>query len=139
LCENIDAYTALDWGLVNEVVPYSMLDAAVETLAQKLYNKLPECTRYTKQQLNFWRDFSWSMTIGHARDWLTLHAGESETLEGLKAFKRKTDMDYAKIRGKAAGPASPLDSQAELATCPSCNEQFPNNFKFCGACGEKLG
>src|SRR3984893_8152560 len=32
LCENIDAYTALEWGLVNQVVPYSMLDAAVEAV-----------------------------------------------------------------------------------------------------------
>ncbi|HEY9715942.1 MAG TPA: enoyl-CoA hydratase-related protein [Trichormus sp.] len=139
LCENIDAYTALDWGLVNEVVPYSMLDAAVETLAAKLYNKLPECTRYTKQQINFWRDFSWSMTIGHARDWLTLHAGEFETIEGLKAFRRKTDIDYGKIHCKEAGPYQPFAPQSDLAACASCNEQVPNNFKFCGACGEKLG
>ena len=52
-----------------------MLDNAVAEWAEKLYNKLPECTRYTKQQLNFWRDFSWALTIGHARDWLTQHAG----------------------------------------------------------------
>src|SRR6202044_3491097 len=56
LCENIDADKALEWGLVNQVVPLSGLDDAVEALAAKLYNKLPECTRYTKQQLNFWRD-----------------------------------------------------------------------------------
>src|SRR6202011_4250479 len=90
LCESIDAYTALEWGLVNEVVPLSMLDSAVEELAQKLYNKLPECTRYTKQQLNFWRDFSWSMTIGHARDWLSIHANSQEVAEGLESFRKKS-------------------------------------------------
>jgi enoyl-CoA hydratase/carnithine racemase len=137
LCESIDAFTALDWGLVNEVVPYSMLDAAVETLAQKLYNKLPECTRYTKQQLNFWRDFSWSMTIGHARDWLSLHAGDFETNEGLKAFRRKTEMNYGAIRKESGTPAV-FPSQSETIQCPSCHEHMPASFKFCGACANKL-
>jgi enoyl-CoA hydratase/carnithine racemase len=35
-CEPIDAYTALEWGLVNQVVPQSMLDSAVEELAVPL-------------------------------------------------------------------------------------------------------
>lgn len=139
LCEPIDAYTALDWGLVNEVVPYSMLDAAVEALAQKLYNKLPECTRYTKQQLNFWRDFSWSMTVGHARDWLTVHAGSYETIEGLKSFRRKTDINYSQIHCKEAGTTPTYAPQVELAPCQSCNESVPTTFKFCGSCGHKIG
>jgi enoyl-CoA hydratase/carnithine racemase len=98
LCEFIDAKTALEWGLVNQVVPSSKLDSAVYELAQKLHNKLPECMRYTKQQLNFWRDLSWGLTIGHARDWLTLHAGATETVEGLRAFTEKTDINYEEIR-----------------------------------------
>jgi len=98
LCENIDAKKALDWGLVNEVVPYAKLDGAVLKLAEKLYNKLPECTRYTKQQLNFWRDLSWSMTIGHARDWLTLHTDSAEVRAGLETFSHKKEMDYKRIR-----------------------------------------
>jgi enoyl-CoA hydratase/carnithine racemase len=98
LCEYIDAQKALEWGLVNQVVPYAKLDDAVMALAEKLHDKLPECTRYTKQQLNFWRDFSWSMTIGHARDWLTLHAGSEEVKAGLDAFRNKEEMDYAAIR-----------------------------------------
>jgi enoyl-CoA hydratase/carnithine racemase len=105
LCENIDAEKALDWGLVNEVVPYAKLDDAVFKLANKLYNKLPECTRYTKQQLNFWRDFSWSLTIGHARDWLTLHADSAEVKEGLDAFAKKKEMNYQLMRKKTKEPS----------------------------------
>src|SRR5574341_2012861 len=52
-CDWIDARTALDWGLVNRVVPAAQLDAAVDELVQKLVDKFPECTRYTKQQVNF--------------------------------------------------------------------------------------
>lgn len=138
LCEGIDAYTALEWGLVNQVVPMSLLDQAVEELAGKLYKKLPECTRYTKQQLNFWRDFSWSMTIGHARDWLTVHAGSHEVAEGLRAFRKKTDMPYDKIRCMEAGPAPNFSGSVDIRECPKCNAKMSANFAFCGSCGNKF-
>jgi enoyl-CoA hydratase/carnithine racemase len=98
LCEDIPAKKALEWGLVNEVVPKEELDAAVARLAEKLYNKLPECLRYTKQNLNFWKDFSWHMTIGHARDWLSIHNLSPEVSEGISAFNEKRPVDYKKIR-----------------------------------------
>ncbi len=138
LCENIDAYTALEWGLVNQVVPYSLLDKTVEGIAQKLYNKLPECTRYTKQQLNFWRDLSWSMTIGHARDWLTLHAGQYETAEGLSAFRSKREIPYPKVRCRSAGPAPPWATSTEFIDCNKCGAKQPGVFSYCGMCGKEL-
>lgn len=98
LCEDIPAKKALEWGLVNEVVPKEELDAAVARLAEKLYNKLPECLRYTKQNLNFWKDFSWHMTIGHARDWLSIHNLSPEVSEGISAFNEKRPVNYKKIR-----------------------------------------
>ena len=98
LCEDIPAAKALDWGLVNEVVPRSELDAAVDRLADKLINKLPECLRYTKQQLNYWRDMSWHQTIGHARDWLSIHNRAPEVAEGMQAFVEKRPVDYDKVR-----------------------------------------
>lgn len=98
LCEEIPIQTALEWGLVNQVVPRAHLDAAVEGMADKLLDKLPECTRYTKQQLNFWRDLSWSSTITHARDWLTVHASSIEAIEGSRAFVEKRKPNYKAIR-----------------------------------------
>ncbi|MDH3251585.1 MAG: enoyl-CoA hydratase/isomerase family protein [Ignavibacteria bacterium] len=98
LNERISAPRALEWGLINQAVPRAELDDAVETMAEKLVNKLPECTRYTKQQLNFWRDFSWSMTIGHLRDWLTVHTSALEIQEGIRAFDEKREIDYKAIR-----------------------------------------
>ncbi|MBI3195626.1 MAG: enoyl-CoA hydratase/isomerase family protein, partial [Ignavibacteriae bacterium] len=59
LCERIPATKALAWGLVNQVVPRKKLDKAVDDIVEKLINKLPDCTRYAKQQLNFWKEFSW--------------------------------------------------------------------------------
>ena len=100
LCEEIPAKKALEWGLVNQVVPYSKLDKAVNDMAEKLHNKLPECLRYTKQQLNFWRDLSWHTTIGHARDWLSIHNLSYEVEEGISAFNEKRNVDYEKVRKK---------------------------------------
>jgi len=54
LNEEISAAKALEWGLVNQVVPRAQLDEAVDAMAEKLYRKLPEALRYTKQQTNAW-------------------------------------------------------------------------------------
>lgn len=101
LCEPIPAAQCLEWGLVNRVVPMSELDAAVEEMADKLIAKLPECIRYAKQQLNFWRDLSWHLTIGHARDWLSIHNLSGEVAEGMKAFVEKRPVDYERVRREA--------------------------------------
>ena len=98
LCEEIPMTKALEWGLVNQVVPRRELDDAVMEMSEKLINKLPECTRYAKQQLNFWRDLSWGLTIGHLRDWLTVHTGSAEVQEGVKAFVEKREVNYKKLR-----------------------------------------
>ena len=80
------------------MVTRAELDAAVDTLCEKLAARLPEATRYAKQQLNFWRDLAWHQTIGHARDWLTLHAGALETREAVSAFLEKRPVDLDRIR-----------------------------------------
>ena len=100
LCEEIPAQKALEWGLVNQVVPLAELDKAVDEMAEKLHNKLPECLRYTKQQLNFWRDLSWHTTIGHARDWLSIHNLSFEVEEGIKSFSEKRPVNYKKVRNR---------------------------------------
>lgn len=107
LNEEIPAQQALEWGLVNYVVPRHDLDEAVDRLVEKLVRKLPEKTRYTKQQLNFWRDLSWHLTIGHGRDWLATHNTSPETWEGVRSFIEKRDPDYAEIRRRWADDDSP--------------------------------
>ena len=107
LNEEISAQKALDWGLVNWVVPRSELDAKVAEIAAKLIARLPEKTRYTKQQLNFWRDLSWGLTIGHGRDWLAIHNTSPETWEGVRAFAEKRLPDYAEIRRRWAEDSAP--------------------------------
>ncbi|HKQ47393.1 MAG TPA: enoyl-CoA hydratase/isomerase family protein [Phycisphaerae bacterium] len=100
LCEDIPAAKALEWGLVNQVVPRTQLDAAVDAMATKLINKLPVCLRYAKEQLNFWRNLSWHLTIGHAKEFLALNNLSPEVEEGMRAFVEKRPVDYEKARRK---------------------------------------
>ncbi len=60
-CDEVTADQALNWGLVNQVVPLKQLDRAVNALAKKLIQKFPECTRYTRQQLDLWKDLAWTI------------------------------------------------------------------------------
>jgi len=140
LCEEVTAGQALDWGWINQVVPRAQLDAAVAGMVDKLLAKLPEVTRYTRQQLNFWRDLSWHLTVGHARDWLTLHAGSPEAQEGLDAFREKRPVDYESIRSRlAAGEPTERHWGAPVSRCPHCGAaHLPEGFTYCGRCGRSL-
>jgi enoyl-CoA hydratase/carnithine racemase len=113
LNEEIPAQKALEWGLVNWVVPRAGLDDKVNEVVEKLVAKFPEKTRYTKQQLNFWRDLSWHLTVGHGRDWLAIHNTSPETWEGVRAFAEKRRPDYEEIRRRWAEDLAPewLDGQ----------------------------
>lgn len=107
LNEEIPAAKAAEWGLVNYAVPRAALDKTVDDLVAKLIDKFPEKTRYTKQQLNFWRDLSWHLTIGHGRDWLAIHNTSPETREGVRSFIEKRPPDYGEIRRRWADDESP--------------------------------
>lgn len=140
LNEAIPAHKALDWGLVNQVVPRAQLDDAVAAMALKLIAKFPAIMRYTRQQMNFWKDFSWHLTVGHARDWLAIHNASTEVLEGVQAFAEKRRPDYEALRERAETDRSPeYPHGAPTRVCPHCGAQhLPAQFEFCGRCGSKL-
>ena len=129
LCEPVPAQKALEWGLVNQVVPRDRLDETTATMAGKLLEKMPEIIRYAKQQTNFWRDFAWSLTVGHARDWLSVHADTDETEEGLMAFYEKRPVNYTMLRERLA---------AGQVRCSNCGSAMPGKFAFFGNCGSKM-
>jgi enoyl-CoA hydratase/carnithine racemase len=137
----IPARQALEWGLVNRVVPRDQLDAEVAALAQQCLDKFPECTRYTKQQINYWKEAAWFATVGHARDWLSTHFTSVEPYEGMQAFVEKRRADYRKLREAAArGESSEFLWGPYLHTCRKCGAKgIPAMFGFCGQCGAKLG
>src|SRR6185437_6856847 len=86
LCDEIPARQAEEWGLINRAVPAAELDGAVDEYVTKLAAKLPQTTRYAKQQLNFWRDLSWHETVNHARDWLAMSMLGDEAQEAVRSF-----------------------------------------------------
>jgi enoyl-CoA hydratase/carnithine racemase len=130
LCEPVSPAQALDWGLVSRVAARADLDAVVAELAASLARKLPEAMRYTKTQLNWWRDLVWSQTVEHARDWLAVHSTADETREAVAAFHEKRRPRFADLRRLEAG---------EGRVCPSCGAVgLPAAHRFCGACGVEL-
>lgn len=170
LNEPVPAAKALEWGLVNWVVPsvrrgeewiegaaaeqirwaqkgeqgyridLARLDAKIAEVCAKLLASFPECTRYTKQQVNFWKDLAWHQTVRHAQDWLALHYTSWEPVEGMRAFVEKRKPRYALLRERAAaGLASETPWGAWSQNCPECGAgDLPAEHAFCGACGAAL-
>jgi 6-oxocyclohex-1-ene-1-carbonyl-CoA hydrolase len=122
-------------------VDLSRLDEEVDRLCRELLNTFPECVRYTKQQVNFWKDFSWAMTVRHAQDWLALHYTDLEPFEGMNAFRQKRAVDFDAVRRRAVEPGGSPETPwgAHVATCSTCGAQgLPAAFAHCGQCGAAL-
>jgi hypothetical protein len=116
------------------------LDEAVNALCGELIDKFPECTRYTKQNVNFWKDFAWHQTIGHARDWLSIHYTSWEPIEGMGAFVEKRAPGYRMLRERAAaGKSSEFPWGPYARACSQCGAKYlPDEFEYCGKCGAAL-
>ena len=170
LNDPVPAAKALDWGLVNWVVPsvrrgdewiaeatpdeikkaqggkdgyridLSRLDEEVLAVATRLLATFPECTRYTKQQVNFWKDLAWHQTVRHAQDWLSLHYTSWEPVEGMRAFVEKRPARYNLLRERAAeGRSSETPWGPPTGVCPACGaNNLPAEHAFCGVCGIPL-
>jgi enoyl-CoA hydratase/carnithine racemase len=166
----IPARQCLEWGLVNRVVPsvtkdgefiegatpeqialahreqdgyaisLARLDAAVAELAEKLLQQFPECVRYTKQQVGFWKDLAWHQTVGHAGDWLAIHYASMEPWEGMRAFVEKRPPGHMAMRERAAsGGSSEFIWGPPALECGDCGARgIPGSFSFCGVCGTPL-
>ncbi|HEY4659133.1 MAG TPA: enoyl-CoA hydratase/isomerase family protein [Gemmatimonadaceae bacterium] len=136
----IPAAKALEWGLVNRVVPRAKLDEEVLALAKQVLEKFPECTRYTKQQVNYWKEQAWYATVGHARDWLSTHFTTLEPYEGMRAFVEKRKVDFMGLRTRAAsGGSSEFLWGPYVKACAKCGATgIPEAFTFCGGCGAAL-
>jgi hypothetical protein len=94
----------------------------------------------TRQQVNFWKDFAWNMTIGHAREWLALHFANLEPWEGMTAFVEKRPPEYRRLRELARdGGSSETLWGPPAKSCAACGTQgLPAVMRFCGVCGQEL-
>ncbi len=170
LNERVPARLAEEWGLVYRAVPsvardgtllerpppeaiakalkraeghaidLGPLDRAVDETAQRLLGMFPECLRYTKEQVNYWKEMAWNDTVGHGREWLALHFAALEPFEGMTAFAEKRAPDVAGIRARlaAGGPAESVHGPP-ARRCAACGARgLPEEFAFCGRCGKSL-
>lgn len=139
LCESYTAQQALEWGWINQVVPYAELDAAVAEMCEKLKNKFTDCTRATLLNLNLWKDMA-MQNMWHAFDWLSVHFNSMESHEGMYSFVEKRQPDYMGLRERAAsGKSVEFMWGPNQKTCSKCNTRFlPDYSEFCLYCGERI-
>ncbi len=138
--EPIPPETCLEWGLVNEVVPYNDLDTAAEEWAKKALKQFPGGTRSTLAQLNVLPNMVWAMTMGPAKDILVRNMGGIESYLGMQGFTQKREVDHDSVRvAMAEGADGESLHGPYLYICPDCGtEGLPQFFDFCGACGKEL-
>lgn len=94
LCsETIDAKTALDWGLINEVVPLEKLDETVNAKVQSILRSAPLAIQATKACVNQGANLSLeeALALQDNKGYPELEKMRTsqDILEGIKAFTEK--------------------------------------------------
>jgi enoyl-CoA hydratase/carnithine racemase len=87
--EAIDAATALDWGLVNQVVPAPEVDAAVDELADQILRFSPQVIGLGKRA--FYDQIERTEPDAYARvqPVMAANAADPDAQEGIRAFLEK--------------------------------------------------
>ena len=98
MLRRLSAAEALDWGLVNKVVPAAELRAEVRAWADQMLQFSPTALKVLKQSLN--TDTEHFMAIGSmAYTTLKMFGETPEAEEGIRAFNEKRQPDFSKYRG----------------------------------------
>ena len=85
----IDAATAADWGLINEAVPESDLDAAIAHKCEAIKAKSPAAVRYGKSMFYRQREMGLREAYAFAGDVMARNMMEDDASEGIDAFIAK--------------------------------------------------
>ncbi|MFD0311007.1 enoyl-CoA hydratase-related protein [Streptomyces sp. NPDC127119] len=98
MLRRLSAEEALDWGLVNKVVPAGELRTAVRAWADQMLEFSPTALKVLKQSMN--TDTEHFVSIGSmAYSTLKLFGETPEAQEGINAFNEKRKPDFSKYRG----------------------------------------
>jgi len=89
--EPIDASTALDWGLVNRVVPVEQLEAAVGELVDAIARSSPYTVATGKQAFYAQVDRPEEDAYDHCKVVMAANALAHDAQEGMSAFLEKRD------------------------------------------------
>lgn len=85
----IDAETALDWGLISQVVAVDELDHAVEEKLKQILSKDAKAIRYGKSMFHAQRQMCLADAYAMAGDVMARNMMELDTCEGIDAFLEK--------------------------------------------------
>lgn len=85
----ITAATALDWGLVNRVVPDDRLRAAAETLGAVVLEAGPEAIRLQKELIVRWRESDLTAAVRYGINAFATAYATDEPREGMTAYLEK--------------------------------------------------
>jgi enoyl-CoA hydratase/carnithine racemase len=85
----ITAATALDWGLVNRVVPDDRVRAAAEELATTILQAGPDAIRLQKELIVRWRESDLASAVRHGINAFATAYATDEPLEGMRAYLEK--------------------------------------------------
>jgi len=85
----IDAPTALDWGLVNQVVPATQLDSAVQDLLERVTRGSAESKGIGKQALYAQIDLDQAKAYAYAIEVMAATSQLPDAREGMRAFLEK--------------------------------------------------
>ena len=87
----VDAHKALEWGLVNQVVPHDALDEATMSLARKIAEKPPVQVAAGKRAFYTQMDLGPAQAYELASDVISASFVHQEGREGMDAFIEKRD------------------------------------------------
>jgi len=85
----IDAPTAADWGLINEAVPESELDAAIERRTGEIVAKSAAAIRYGKTMFYRQKIMELGAAYEYASDVMARNMMDADATEGIDAFLHK--------------------------------------------------
>jgi len=98
LCRQYNAEQALDWGLVNKVVPAAELRDEVRRWADEILRLSPTALKVLKQSMNV--DTEQFAGVGQmAFSSLVMFTDTDEAREGITAFNEKRPPDFSAYRG----------------------------------------
>jgi 2-ketocyclohexanecarboxyl-CoA hydrolase len=98
MLRRLSAQEALEWGLVNKVVPADKLHDEVRAWADQMLQYSPTALKVLKQSFN--TDTEHMISIGNmAYTTLKMFGETEESQEGIKAFNEKRQPDFSAYRG----------------------------------------
>ena|ERR1700730_16821356 len=99
MCRQYGPEQALEWGLINKVVPHEELREEVRCWADEILNLSPTALKVLKQSMNI--DTEQFASAGQlAFSSLAMFTNTAEAKEGMTAFNEKRAPDFSPYRGQ---------------------------------------